>query len=558
MIRTLTTTVAGILVLGAALVALAAAAAAQTGAPAAEDPDGALATRALESLAGGDAAAAVEILEPVRERPDPPQQLLALLGTAYLEAGRPEEALQILGPLADTEDADPAVLYNAGRAARAAGEPERAAGYLERSVALQAGTPAARELGLIRGAEHRPREAYRLLRPWVLRNPGDVEARLAAALAAIRLDRVPEAEELLDQMPADEPRVRLLWGRIRLLQDDPRGALATLAPILEEVSGALEDDVRTIMAEARLALGESAEAVDLLRGRTEDNPAAALLLAQAQVENGDVDGALEALRPFAERLLTIAPPPGGPIDRMERRPLAFRTADTYGRALAAAGRHEEALPHLRLAARLAPETAPVWQSLAETLEALGRTDDAAEARVRFQSLSAEDGSTAGRSAADVTEDPTDRALRRAQALLAEGRTDDAIEVLADESELAPEDVRPRLLVARTLLLAERPDDAMGIAEETVRRFPEHPDAYYQRGAVHLAREDLEAAERDLRRALELAPDHVPAMNDLAVLLLVDGRRGEAERLLERVLELRPDDPRARQNLERLRSAPQGG
>jgi Flp pilus assembly protein TadD len=63
--------------------------------------------------------------------------------------------------------------------------------------------------------------------------------------------------------------------------------------------------------------------------------------------------------------------------------------------------------------------------------------------------------------------------------------------------------------------------------------------------------DLEGAEQDLRRTLELAPDHTAAMNDLAVLLMSAGAHAEARRLLERVLELRPEDPLARRNLERL-------
>jgi Flp pilus assembly protein TadD len=62
------------------------------------------------------------------------------------------------------------------------------------------------------------------------------------------------------------------------------------------------------------------------------------------------------------------------------------------------------------------------------------------------------------------------------------------------------------------------------------------------------------AEADFRQALVLAPDHVPAMSDLAVLLIAKGERAEAERLLERVLELRPDDPGAKANLDRLRDA----
>jgi Flp pilus assembly protein TadD len=65
------------------------------------------------------------------------------------------------------------------------------------------------------------------------------------------------------------------------------------------------------------------------------------------------------------------------------------------------------------------------------------------------------------------------------------------------------------------------------------------------------------AEADFRQALVLAPDHVAAMSDLAVLLIAKGERAEAERLLERVLELRPDDPGAKASLDRLRAA-QGG
>ncbi|MGB6849945.1 MAG: tetratricopeptide repeat protein, partial [Thermoanaerobaculia bacterium] len=58
-------------------------------------------------------------------------------------------------------------------------------------------------------------------------------------------------------------------------------------------------------------------------------------------------------------------------------------------------------------------------------------------------------------------------------------------------------------------------------------------------------------EQDLRRAIELSPQHTAALNDLAVLLMVRGEREEARTLLERVLVLRPDDPVAAQNLQSL-------
>lgn len=512
------------------------------------DPaDASLVGRAVELLAGGDAAGAVTLLEPVRQRADAPGQLLALLGTAYLEAGRPADALEVLGPLAEAEDADPAVLYNAGRAALATGDVAGGTRFLARSVTLQGGTPAARELGLVRATQGQTRDAYRLLRPWALANPDDEEARLAAALAAIHLNRVPQAEELLEGLPPETPGTRLLWGQIRLLRDDPEGAVAILAPVLEGEGGEGALAARRTLAEAHLAMDRPQEAVELLEGRAAGDPAASLVLARAQGEVGDEEAAIATLQPLAERLLEAS----RSGDEIFNRELGARFGLEYGRLLAAAGRHEEAIPPLEMATGLDPNRREAWRLLAESLAAAGRSGEAASARERFDALeSAEEGGAA-------TEDPTLRAILRARDLLAAERFDPAISVLRSEIELAPDDPRPRLLESRALLLAGRSEEALERAEEIVVRFPEHPDAYYQRGTVHLALEHRSSAEADFREALALAPDHVPAMSDLAVLLTIKGERAEAERLLERVLELRPDDEVARGHLERLRDRQDG-
>jgi Flp pilus assembly protein TadD len=520
------------------------------------DPDVALVEQAVELLTSGDAAGAVALLEPVRQRSAPPRQLLALLGTSYLEAGRADDALALLAPLAEGEGTDPAVLYNAGRAALAAGDLERGESFLERSLALQPNTPAARELGLLRGTQGRMRESYRLLRPWALANPDDREARLAAALAAIRLERLPEAEQLLEGLPTEDDRVRLLWGQIRLLSGDPRGAVATLAPILAEESGTVDLAVRRTMAEAQISLGQPEEAVSLLAGHVGEDPAATLVLGQAQYRAGDLDAGLATLQPFATRLLQVAGAAGG---EMANQQLGARYGLEYGRMLAAAGRHEEALPHLQLATRLEPSNRQAWQQLGQTLAALDRRDEAAAALERFEALNREEGTlTAKRERFEAeTEDPAARAILKARELMADERYDEALEVLRAEIELAPEELRPRLLESRVLLVAGRPQEALDRGEEIVARFPENADAYYQRGTAHLALEHRTSAEADFRQALALAPDHVPAMSDLAVVLTVRGERTEAERLLERVLELRPDDARAKAHLERLRAGGKG-
>lgn len=505
-------------------------------------------------LSSGDAAGAVALLEPVRERSAPPPQLLALLGTAYLEADRASDALALLAPMADAENANPAVLYNAGRAALATGELQRGERFLERSVELQKGTPAARELGLLRGTQGRMRESYQLLRPWILANPDDQEARLAGALAAIRLDRLSDAESLLEGLPMESDRVRLLWGQIRLLRNDPQGAIATLAPVLEGEPGELDLEARRVTAEAQLSLGKPEEAVRLLEGRIAGDAAASLVLGQAQYRVGDVEGAIATLQPFADRLLQVAQASKG---QMENRDLAARYGLAYGRFLAAAGRHEEALPHLDVVTRLQPNNRYAWQLLGQSLNAVGRNEEGAAALKRYEALGAQEDATAAGDEARKTEDPTERAILRARALLSEERYDEAIEVLRKEQEVAPDDPRPRLLESRALLLAGRNEEALERAEDTVTRFPDNADSYYQRGTVHLALEHRSSAEADFREALALSPDHVPAMSDLAVVLTVEGKRTEAERLLERVLELRPDDAQAKQNLERLRAGKGG-
>lgn len=516
--------------------------------------DVALARKAVERLSADDADGAVELLEPIRDRDDAPPQLEALLGASYLEAGRPEDALAILGPLADDDDADPAVLYNAGRAALAAGESERGEEYLRRSVALQPGTPAARELGLRRGQQGHLRAAYRLLRPWTLAHPEDKEARMAAALAAVRLERTDEARELLDGLPADEPQARLLRSQLRLEEKDPRGALTILSPVLESppesssegMDAGMEMDVRKTLAQAHLEIDQPKQAVELLDGRTEGDPAATLLLAKAEGKAGDTDAAIALLEPLASRLLAVAVQTDGKIGNQT---LGTDFALEYGRLLLDAGRQEEALPYFEMVTRVKPETSEAWQLLADTFEATDQPDKAAVTRQRA--------AAAAKTTADLADregqDPTARQMQHAQALAAEGKLDEALKIARAERGFAPEDIRPLLMESRVLLLDGRKDEALEVADQAVQDYPDHPDAYYQRGTVLLGMQQLDRAEQDLRHVLELAPEHVPAMNDLAVLLIVRDRRDEARTLLQKVLEIKPDDPQAKQTLEQLQS-----
>lgn len=532
---------------------------------AAQEPAGeesvALLERAKAAVDAGELEEAISILEPLRDRSDAPAESRAVLGALYLEAGRAADALAVLGPLAERDDANPAVLYNAGRAAAQAGQVPQGVAWLERSVELQSGTPAARELGLLYGFQGRLRDAYRTLLPWAQSHPEDVEALRAAALAALRLRRVPVAEELLADLPQTEPANKMLWGHVLLLKGEPHAAVSLLAPLLStgdasgsELSQELENDIRHVLGEAYLEIGEAEQAVEVLDGEAHNAPAA-LLLGRARYQSGDLEGALATLAPLAEPILGREHAPQDP-----RWLLARDIAREYGRWLVAAGRYEEAIPYLEVAIEREPDRKESWQALGQALAAAGRQEEAQEALAEFQRLAREEGPETEQMERMRTrrEDPTAAELERARRLADDGRHEDALRVVRAERELAPQDLRPALFESWLLLAMERPEEALPVAGDLVRRFPENPDALHQRGAVLLALDRAEEAEADLRRAIELAPGHVPALSDLAVLLSVRGERAEAVALLERVLEIRPDDTRAKATLERLRGAGGGG
>ncbi|MEE3262311.1 MAG: tetratricopeptide repeat protein, partial [Candidatus Latescibacterota bacterium] len=68
---------------------------------------------------------------------------------------------------------------------------------------------------------------------------------------------------------------------------------------------------------------------------------------------------------------------------------------------------------------------------------------------------------------------------------------------------------------------------------------EHADVRYAMGLVHLKQEDLVAAEYSFARAIELEPDHVPALHNLAVVYEQTDRPHMATPLLNQVVQLTP-------------------
>ena len=492
-------------------------------------------------------AATLAFLENAKAEADLPLPAEALLGALLLAAGRAGDAYATLEPLARLEDATPALLFNAWRAASATGQGEARIDLLERAAAMDPVSPAARQLGLIRGQQGRLQEAYVLLAGWAQAFPNDVEARLAAAHSALQLRRVPEAEGLLSDLPQEIPQVRLLLGKILFHRGDPYGAIATLSALGDgsDLPPGMDVDRRKTMANAYIAIGQGAEAVELLRDHAGDDPGMILVLVRAQSQSGDVAAALETIRPIAQAVEQ---------DPSQVSPeLGAGLLLQYGRQLIATGAHADAIAPLQVATTLQPDNEMIWQPLGQALAVAGRRDEATAALERFNQLAQNAVPETVQQAqleADV-DDPTGRQLREALKLTGRDRPAEGLEVARNERLLSPGDPRVPMVESQILVRLDLLQDALVAAQDAVDLAPNYADTYYPRAVVLMSLQRLEAAEGDFRQALELAPDHVAAMNDLAVLLMYLERNDEARQLLERVLELSPEDALAASNLEQL-------
>jgi Flp pilus assembly protein TadD len=503
--------------------------------------------RALQRVESGDLEGAISLLEATGSGAPPVD---ALLGALYLETGRAPEAYQRLAPLARSDAADPGVLYNAGRAAIELGQLEDARAFLSRSTELDASSPSVRDLGLLLATNGNCRGGYVYLHPWAMTHSDDLGAQFIAAACAVELERAPEAEHFLSGLPQERPEVQFLWGELLLLKGDPWGALAILKPLAEASPDAIDPDLRQMMAEGYLTVGQSSAAIEVLEGNVGTDPTLVMLLTDAYYQSGDLDRAIATIEPVASPLAS-ADPAAGLED-----PMIAALLIEYGRLLVLGGRHEDALPALSLGTRLSPGDPRGWQPLGQALSGVGRTEEANQALQRFQDLTA----ASERRSLDQAEldaaDPTGREIRRGFILAHNGSANEALEIARQENALAPGDFRPLLLAAMSLLILDRPTEALQSAELALQLAPDNADAYYQRGVIQMNLGSPDLAESDLRQAITIAPDHLAAMNDLAILLLQKGSREEAQGLLERVVELQPNDPVAAENLARIRETSQ--
>jgi tetratricopeptide (TPR) repeat protein len=232
----------------------------------------------------------------------------------------------------------------------------------------------------------------------------------------------------------------------------------------------------------------------------------------------------------------------------ELQPRAAEGWCRLGQAYQESGDQERARKSFVTAIDVFPDCTPAWLGAARAYEELGQLDKAREYRRRFQELDeALTASDRERRRADAySADREKRWLASTCAIAARVYTmHDEIEAARDLWNRAIE-LDARNLSYRQALgqcLARRrefADEALAVFADLHRREPQNPDHLLAQAFLHQKLKQLDAAERELEQAMQVAPQDPRAAIRLARLYLSTGKElPKAQRLAERVVQIQP-------------------
>jgi tetratricopeptide (TPR) repeat protein len=470
--------------------------------------------KALEVLTGWIAAL-----------PEPPADLRILRADLLVRGGDFEAAEAAIAEFEKPEFRN----LLGGRLALEQGDPERALALLEQAIPLWPSNPVARILAAEAAAQL-----------------GDFDRSLAEYIEALRADpgnweALAEVEAMHRALRRPDPTVQLVNRYLGQKPKDPRGyRLAFEVGLWARREGM----IRTAIQSFEAMPGGHAIAVALaarLRAARQ-GPAEAIALLESSRLDLTQPASAEALTVLVDNLLALSRPEAA-LERVDAAIAAHPDVSTFhelrGRALVAADASaDEARAALERALEIEPERVPA-------LLALGRLE------AREGNLDAALAAFDAAAEADVVDSEAEWAAL--EALLAAGREDgvDARleKLLADHGEHAGAcELAARRIVARGGDLAR----ARTLAERSVRLRGGAP-ALATLGGIYRRQGQADEAVRLLRHSLELRPESPSARYELGVALARSGDVEAARRELEKALESDgfAEEPQARAELARL-------
>lgn len=387
--------------------------------------------------------------------------------------------------------------------------------------------------------------------------PGSMQAAQTLESLLLGSGRLAEAEPLLrsrlERARADGSQSEAYSQLQRsLARAADREAAFALLERVAEPDAELPQARLALAAQARAAGNydrAAAEADAALRLAPDDESVAVVAAQHAGQGNGGSDAAIEMLQKF-----------------LERNPQALEARFELARWLAGAERHDAAREQFELALEQKPDSPAILFSLAQLAwqtkqpEAaeqylnryIGLADDVrrdnSPAWLFLGQIAEEDGRLAEAIDRYARVGPGEQYLpaqiRRALLLGRQGRLDDARELLK-QTPATNNRARVQLIAAEAQLLREsgRTQDAVDLLAEALERLPENPELLYDYAMAAERIDRVDLMETSLRKLIELRPDYAHAYNALGYTFADRNMRlDEALELIEKANELRPDDP----------------
>lgn len=404
-------------------------------------------------------------------------------------------------------------------------------------------------------------------RAWRQLAPESTEALQTTVQLLLGLNRIGELEEPLGaliKLTAPDQRAGAIAALPRLLQrlPEPKRVLSAITPVLQPYLQQADTAIAAHVSLARLQLaaGDATAALALLKTASAKDPGAegpalvALDMLGSEVE--------------AEALVQV---------HLQAKPGSDFVRLAYGRTLARAQRHGDAIRELEAVTRSNPELLGAWMSLgalqldlrhpaqaeaalnayltqADAASKDGKTNPEAgpEARQQVYLLLAQAAEIKGDlKAAEAwlakvgdSKELLQVQYRRASVLARQGRLEQGRKLLQALPEQNDEDAKAKLTAEVQLLRdAKQWQAAYDVLGAANKRFADDANLLYEQSMLAEKLKRMDEMERLLRRVIELKPDYHHAYNALGYSLAERNvRLDEAKRLIQKALELAPNEP----------------
>lgn len=510
-----------------------------------------------------------------------PQQAFTrlLLAQTYLRTGQPNKTIDILQPVLESAKPDGASLAMAGEAYLQMGDAKRSEVAFQR--ALKAAPTDARVRTSAALAQMARGNAGGAISELEAVASGDSGPRADLALVSARLrqndlDGALKAIAGLEKKMADQPLPQQLRGRVLLMKKDLPGATksyeAALAkdpayfPAVASLAALDLMDKKPEVArarfeayikaqpkswQARLARAEleartgapTTTVLATLREAVKANPAEArphLILISNLINGGDSTAALQAAQ-----------------DATAALPNSLEVMDAQGRAELAAGDNQRAISTFKKLSGLQPRNPTPELRLAEAYMATKDMDAAARSLRRAAELQP-DNLAVMRSLARlsveqkrpqeglaVARDVQKRFPKEAAGYTLEGEVEASRQAWGAAAQAyraslqRASSVETAAKLHSVLVAAGKAPEADRLFADWIKEHPKDTSLPYFLGDVALAKNDWPRAEANYRAVLEIQPENALALNNVAWLMVKQGKAG-AVALAEKANTLLPD------------------